>query len=110
MNLDWRSLTVEGDDRSAIYAETFPKRLSEALEKVADSGRALEAFDTTAALEILATFAGAWGSLHRDAQGHRWQYRSLVTSAGEVRVIALRAVALDPDQRWVVVVDIELAQ
>jgi hypothetical protein len=102
--LDWRVLVVEGERRSAIYSETFPGRLKEALS----SGPvgAIEAFDTTAALEILATFAGAWGSLHRDANGHRWQYRSVVTEAGEIVVLAFRAVALDGEGRWVAVVDV----
>lgn len=107
-HLDWRALAVEGDDRSAIYAETFPKRLNDALADTAEPDAALAAFDTTAALEILSTFAGAWGSLHRDTNDHRWQYRSLVSAAGEVLVVVLRAVALDPDQRWVVVTDVDL--
>ncbi|MEM9615681.1 MAG: hypothetical protein AAF962_23105 [Actinomycetota bacterium] len=110
MSLHWRALAVDGDDRSAIYAETFPKRLDDAFAGATDPIAALEAFSATAALEILATFAGAWGSLHQDANGHRWQYRSLITAQGHIHVIALRAVALDPDERWVVVDDVELAQ
>ena len=58
--LNWRALIVEGEHRSAIYAETFPARLAAAL---AESSDPAGAFDTTAALEVLATFAGAWGSL-----------------------------------------------
>lgn len=104
---NWRVLTVEGDRHSAIYAETFPARLIDVLARCPDPEGALQAFDPSAALEILATFAGAWGSLHRDVNGYRWQYRSLVTTAGEVVVLALRAVALDPAERWVVVDDVE---
>lgn len=104
--LDWRTLAVEGEGRSVIYSEAFPARLNEALTGGSNSREALEAFDATAALEVLATFAGAWGSLHRDAQGHRWQYRSVITASGQVLVLAFRAVALDPDERWAVVDDV----
>lgn len=107
-HLDWRALAVEGDDRSVIYAEAFPKRLNDALAETAEPDATLAAFDTTAAREILPTFAGAWGSLHREADDHRWQYRCLVSAAGEGMVVVLRAVALDPDQRWVVVTDCDL--
>ncbi len=103
--LDWRALTVEGERRSAIYSERFPVRLAEALADSTDPADALEAFGSTAALEILATFAGAWRTLHRDAHGYRWQYRSLTTSTRQIVVMAFRAVALDPDERWVVVDD-----
>ena len=101
--LDWQSLVIEVEDRSAIFSESFPARLADVLEAPAG---ALEAFDTTAALEVLATFAGAWGSLHRDRNGHRWQYRSVVTAAREVVVLAFRAIPLDPDERWIVVADV----
>jgi hypothetical protein len=104
---DWRALTVEGERHSAIYAETFPSRLAEALAGCPDPEDAIEAFHSTAALETLSTFAGAWGALHRDASGHRWQYRSLVTRAGTIIVLAFRAVPLDPDERWVVVDDVQ---
>jgi len=104
--LDWRSLTVEGERHAAIYAETFPARLADAVAGSADPAGALEAFDSAAALEILATFAGAWGALHRDNHGHRWQYRSLVTAAGSIIVLGFRAVGLDPAERWVVVEDV----
>ena len=87
--LDWQSLVVEVEDRSAIFSETFPTLLGDALESPAG---AFEAFDTTAALEVLATFAGAWGSLHRDQNGHRWQYRSVVTATREIAVLAFRAI------------------
>lgn len=79
---NWRALTVEEENRSAIYAETFPARLADALAESPDHQELLDAFGATSALEILATFAGAWGSLHQDARGHRWQYRSLVTETG----------------------------
>lgn len=105
--LNWRALVVEGENRSAIYAETFPARLAEALTGSPDPAGALSAFDTTAALEVLATFAGAWGSLHKDRRGHRWQYRSVVTASGDIIVLAFRAVALDPDSRWIAVDDVE---
>lgn len=101
--LDWQSLVIEVEDRSAIFTEQFPERLTNAL---ATPAGALEAFDTTAALEVLATFAGAWASLHRDGNGHRWQYRSVVTTAREVVVLSFRAVPLDPDERWIVVADV----
>lgn len=101
--LDWESLIVEVEDRSAIFSESFPARLAGALETPTG---ALETFDTTAALEVLATFAGTWGSLHRDRNGHFWQYRSVVTAAREVVVLAFRAVPLDPDERWIVVADV----
>ena len=104
--LNWRALIVEGEHRSAIYAETFPARLAAALAESSDPAGAMSAFDTTAALEVLATFAGAWGSLHRDARGHRWQYRSVATSAGDIIVLAFRAVALDADRRWIAVDDV----
>jgi hypothetical protein len=105
-DLNWQALTVEGEDRSAIYAETFPARLVEVLAEDPDSAGLMSAFDTTAALEVLATFAGAWGALHEDDRGHRWQYRSIVTAAGGVLVLVFRAVALDPDSRWIAVDDV----
>lgn len=65
------------------------------------AGGGLEAFDVTTALEILATFAGAWGSLHRDTHHHRWQYRALTTNTGTVIVLGshIKIVALrsNPD-------------
>lgn len=63
--LDWRSLTVEGERHAAIFAETFPARLADVLAGSAEPAGAIEAFDSTAALEILATFAGAWGAMGR---------------------------------------------
>jgi hypothetical protein len=84
--LNWQALIVEGENRSVIYAETFPARLADALAEVPDPAEAMSAFDTTAALEVLATFAGAWGSLHRDTREHRWQYRSVVTADGDIIV------------------------
>jgi hypothetical protein len=105
--LNWQALIVEGGNRSAIFAETFPVRLADALADVPDPAGAMSAFDTTAALEVLATFAGAWGSLHEDERGRRWQYRSIVTASGEVIVLAFRAVALDPGHRWIAVDDVE---
>ncbi len=104
--LNWRALIVEQEHRSAIYAETFPARLTEALADSPDPLGALDAFNTTAALEVLATFAGAWDSLHVDINGHRWQYRSVVTKKGDVVVLALRGRTLDPDERWIVVDDV----
>ena len=71
-NIDWRSLAIEAEDRSAIFSEHFPARLAEALPDGYGTSNDLAAFDTTAALEVLATFAGAWGSLHQDGNGHRW--------------------------------------
>ncbi|MGB5757802.1 MAG: hypothetical protein WBM50_12875 [Acidimicrobiales bacterium] len=108
--LNWRALIVEDESHSAIYAETFPIRLADALADSSEPAEAFDAFDTTAALEVLATFAGAWGSLHRDAQGHRWQYRSVVTAGGDVSVLAFRAVALDTAERWIAVDDVERAR
>lgn len=96
--LNWRALTVEEENRSAIYDDS------------PDHQDLLDAFDATTALEILATFAGAWGSLHHDARGHRWQYRSLVTATGTLLVLAFRGVTLDKDQRWVVVDDVQRAR
>ena len=105
-SLNWRSLIVETERRSAIYAETFPADLTEALADAADPAAALEAFDNTAALEVLSTFAGAWGALHRDPDGTRWQYRPVVTAAGSVEILAFRARPLDPDEQWVLVVGV----
>jgi hypothetical protein len=109
-DLDWRALVVEGESRSAIYAETLPGRLAEAVADAKDPTAVLAAFDATAALEVLATFAGAWGALYRDARGHRWQYRSVVTEVGDIVVLVFRAAALDPNQRWLAVDDVERAQ
>lgn len=39
--LDWRALTVEGEDRSAIYDESFPDRLGKALAGSPDPAGAL---------------------------------------------------------------------
>ena len=104
--LNWRALIVEDEHRSAIYAETFPANLIKALAGLPDPDGILEAFETTAALEILATFAGAWKSLHIDANGHRWQYRSVITPSGNLTVLALRARTLDPSERWIVIDDV----
>ncbi len=108
IELNWRALIVEQEHRSAIYAETFPARLTESFGGQSEQS-GLAAFDTTAALEILATFAGAWKTLHIDANGHRWQYRSVITASGEV-LLALRARTLDPDERWIVVDDVHRPQ
>lgn len=108
--LNWQALIVEEQHRSAIYAETFPARLVEVLANGPNSEGLMSAFGTTAALEVLATFAGAWGALHEDERGRRWQYRSIVTPAGEVIVLAFRAVALDPDDRWIAVDDVTRAR
>jgi len=66
-NLDWQSLAIEVEDRSAIFSEEFPAQLTDALlgdelGRVKHSRSA--AFDTTAALEVLATFAPASDPKH----------------------------------------------
>ena len=41
--LNWRALIVEGEHRSAIYAETFPARLAAALAESSDPAGAMSA-------------------------------------------------------------------
>jgi hypothetical protein len=53
--LDWRILTIEGEHRSAIHSD-IPHEPANALAQSNQYEAALAAFDTTAALEILATF------------------------------------------------------
>lgn len=81
-------------DHGAIYAETFPASLDAAGPEI----RAW--FDEPEALSVLSTFAGAWGSLGRDAEGWRYTYRA--TAAGVVA--RFRAVELAPGQ--IVVIDV----
>ena len=102
-NLDWRRLVVQGESRTALFAEDFPARLGAALEH---APAVLESFDQVAALELLSRFAGAWGSLGRDEEEpqHRYVYFSVDRTA----VVVFQAMELRSNQ--VVVTDVRLIE
>ena len=87
-------------------AGNFPARLTDTLFGRSENIDPLAVFDTTVALEILATFAGAWVlSIEKskvvDGSTEIWS-----TTSGVVVVLAFRAIALDRDERWIVVDDV----
>lgn len=85
---NWQTLRVEVNDRAAIYAEAFPKRVS-------DAGPELVAWFThDQAQGVLYTFAGAWPALGRDATDPT-STPFLYLIAGEV-VCRFRGVELAP--------------
>lgn len=65
--LNWRALRVSGGARSAIYDETFPADLADALRPLPDD--VSSAFDQEAALAVLVTFATHWDDLRPDGPG-----------------------------------------
>ena len=100
-NLDWTRLIVQGEQRTALFAEDFPARLDAVLQR---APVLRDSFDEVAALELLAQFAGAWGSLGRDDDHPHVRY--IYLSGMPPDVLVFQAVELRPDQ--VVVADVRL--
>jgi len=67
MALSWRALRVTGGARWAIYDETFPADLADAVRPFPTEVSA--AFDQEAALAVLVTFASHWDDLRPDGPG-----------------------------------------
>ncbi len=94
---------MSSNTRWAIYEETFPAKLNDALTEFPE---ALEAFDQVAAVDVLLAIAGAWPTLGRDRNNPRIRYyvRTYPTQAPQI-VTTFIAVELDDDQIVVATVE-----
>jgi hypothetical protein len=102
--IDWRTLTVTGGDRRAIYAETFPASLDWAL---APHPTARAAFTQSVALGVLVDFVDLWNELplDRSSQGRVVARGLPPRPAPELIAVVFSAIEIRPGQ--LVVVDVE---
>lgn len=102
--IDWQSLVVTVAGRSAIYDESIPAALERAMGAASDPEAAQAEIDQRVLSDVLATCAGACGSLGWMGELGRVQYVGLI--AGGV----LQFIAVEEQRRpgYSVVIDIEL--
>ena len=102
--IDWRSLTVSGGNRRAIFSETFPASLDWAL---AAHPSARAAFTQAVALGILVEFVDLWPDLPPDRSGEgRVVARGLPPRpAPDLIAVVFSALEIGPGQLVVVAVE-----
>ena len=90
--------------RWAIYNETFPAQLEDALS---DHPEALDAFDQDAAVDVLLAVAGAWPTLARDRDDESVRYYLRVYPSQDPLVVTT-FIAVELSDQQIVVAALEV--